>query len=116
MAGVKLEDFTLTYDDGTILGPQIIPLTAATASLVAVVPVVMTMSNGSAAEQWELTFSNKQAARDGVYLLSFDGLTNGNTLVTSANANFVPTTATLPFQVGEDNALIGDLPPIFSKL
>lgn len=112
VAGVKLDDFTLTFDDGSGVGPQPVSLTQATLAPVGTLTAVPNF--GNAAEQWELTFSNKQAARDGQYVLSFDGLTNGNQLVTTATTAtvvvpFVPTTATLPFQIGEDQSNIGDL-------
>lgn len=112
VAGVALEAFTLTFDDGSGIGPQPVDLSQATLATVGTVTAVPGF--GNAAEQWELTFLNKEAARDGVYVLSFDGLTNGNQLVTTATTAttvvpFVPTAATLPFQIGEDAAAIGDL-------
>ena len=112
VAGVKLEDFTLTFDDGSGIPPQPVDLTLATLATLGTVTAVPNF--GNAAEQWELTFSNKQAARDGVYLLTFNGLTNGNQLVTTATTAttvvpFVPTSTTLPFQIGEDQSRIGDL-------
>ncbi len=114
VAGVKLDDFTLTFDDGSGLGPQAVDLSQATLLPPVGTPVTAVPGFGNAAEQWELTFSNKQAARDGVYVLSFDGLANGNQLVTTATtaAIVVPFTATIDtatFQVGEDLSRIGDL-------
>ncbi len=107
VAGLSVDDFTLTYNDGSGLGFQ--PVTIMNPTLAAVLPVVQSPANGSAATQWTFTFNNNEAARDGQYQLSFDGLANGNVLVTATGANFVPTTATVPFQVGEDASLFGDL-------
>ncbi|MFM9963682.1 MAG: choice-of-anchor Q domain-containing protein [Planctomycetaceae bacterium] len=107
VAGLVAEDFTLTYDDGTGLGFQ--PVTITSPTLATLGPVVTTPANGNAATQWTFTFTNNEAARDGLYQLSFDGLTNGNVLVTATGANFIPTTANLAFQVGENLSLFGDL-------
>lgn len=112
VAGVKLDDFTLLFDDGSGIGPQPVDLSLATLATFGAITAVPNF--GNAAEQWELTFSNKQAARDGVYTLSFDGLANGNQLVTTTTTAtvvvpFTPTTATATFQIGEDASDIGDL-------
>ncbi len=107
VAGLVAEDFTLTYDDGTGLGFQ--PVTITNPTLATLGAVVATPANGNAATQWTFTFTNNEAARDGLYQLNFDGLTNGNVLVTATGANFIPTTAMLPFQIGEDAGLFGDL-------
>lgn len=112
VAGVKLDDFTLLFDDGSGIGPQPVDLSLVTLATFGAVTAVPNF--GNAAEQWELTFSNKQAARDGVYTLSFDGLANGNQLVTTATTAtvvvpFTPTTATATFTIGEDASDIGDL-------
>lgn len=107
VAGLRANDFTLTYDDGSGIGPQ--PVTLTNPTLATLGPVVATPSNGNAATQWTFTFNNNEAARDGLYQLDFDGLANGNVLVTVAGTPFVPTTATLPFQIGEDLTLFGDL-------
>ncbi|MBM3969023.1 MAG: hypothetical protein FJ302_04030, partial [Planctomycetes bacterium] len=107
VAGVRPEDFTLTYDDGTGLGFQ--PVTITNPTLATLGAVVATPANGNAATQWTFTFTNNEAARDGLYQLNFDGLTNGNVLVTATGAAFTPTTAVLPFEVGEDAGLFGDL-------
>ncbi len=114
VAGVKLDNFTLTFDDGSGIGPQLVDLSQATLAPPVGTPVTAVPGFGNAAEQWELTFSNKQAARDGVYVLTFDGLANGNQLVTTATTAtiVVPFTATIDtatFQVGEDLSRIGDL-------
>jgi Ca2+-binding RTX toxin-like protein len=109
VAGVRAEDFTLNYDDGTGLGFQ--PVTITSPTLATLGTVVATPANGNAATQWTFTFNNNEAARDGQYQLNFNGVTNGNVLVTVAGANFIPTTLAQPFlfQVGEDAALFGDL-------
>lgn len=112
VAGVTLDGFTLTFDDLSGIGPQPVDLSQAT--LATFGPVTAVPGFGNAAEQWELTFLNKEAARDGVYVLSFDGLANGNQLVTTATTAtttvpFAPTTATATFTIGEDQSRIGDL-------
>ena len=112
VAGLKEDDFTLMYNDGSGLGFQPVTLTTGQATsplLAAVVPVVQTPANGTAATQWTYTFRNNETARDGVYQLDFNGLANGNVLVTATGANFIPTAANLQFQVGEDLSLFGDL-------
>lgn len=118
IAGVKLENFTLTFDDGSGVGPLPVDLTpAGQATLLPVGAVTAVPNFGNAAEQWELTFLNKQAARDGVYVLSFDGLTNGNRLVTTATTaanggvDFpqAVSATTAAFTIGEDQSAIGDI-------
>jgi Ca2+-binding RTX toxin-like protein len=107
VAGLAVEDFTLMYDDGSGLGLQ--PVTLTSPMLATVNPVVPTPANGNAATQWTLTFNAVDAARDGLYQLDFDGLTNGNVLVTATGANFPLTAASLSFQIGEDLSEFGDL-------
>ncbi|TXT38965.1 MAG: Cadherin domain-containing protein, partial [Planctomycetota bacterium] len=114
VAGVKLEDFTMTFDDGSGVGPQLVDLSKATLANFGTVTAVPGFGNAS--EQWELTFANKQAARDGVYVLTFNGLTNGNQLVTTATTATVTvpfpaaaSTTTATFTIGEDLSNIGDL-------
>ena len=107
VAGLKVDDFTLTYNDGSGLGFQ--PVTITSPTLATLGTVVPTVANGNAATQWTFTLNNKEAARDGLYQLSFNGVANGNVLVTVAGAPFIPNSATLPFQVGEDLSLFGDL-------
>jgi predicted outer membrane repeat protein len=107
VANLSAGDFTLDYDDGSGLGFQ--PVAIINPTLTPVPPLTAVTGFGNAAVQWTLTFTNNEAARDGLYRLNFDGTTGGKVLVTTTGATFSQNLATLNFQIGENQSRFGDL-------